>query len=209
MKKVTLAAILGWSLVLVFCVVQGAEATVLDFDTVTADYFSSTMIPNGYGGLNWDNFGVVPRTLSPGSGYDHGTVSGDFAAFNAYGNPATVTVTGDDFDFIGAYLTGAWYNDLHIIVEGYRGSTLIYDTTVIVDSTAPPTFFTFNYLDIDSLGFYSYGGTYAGHGGGVGYSFAMDDFTFNGAGPPVPEPASLVLLGMGLSGMAYRRFRKA
>ena len=37
-------------------------------------------IPNGYRGLNWDDFGVMQGSYWPGTGYKYRTVSGDYVS---------------------------------------------------------------------------------------------------------------------------------
>ena len=54
-------------------------------------------VPAGYAGFMWDQVGVIHKNYfssafgSPGTGYEYGTVSGDYAAFNVYAEAATVT----------------------------------------------------------------------------------------------------------------------
>jgi len=79
-----------------------AVVTVLTFDDVTGANID--LIPDGYGGLNWDNMAVLDApVLHPGSGYENGLVSGDYVAFN--NAELVATVTESPFNFIGAYLT--------------------------------------------------------------------------------------------------------
>ena len=140
----------------------------------------------------------INQSYHAGSGYDTGTVSAPFAAFNAFADPAVVS--DGVFDFAGAYLTAAWNNGLNIRVQGYLGTTEIYAQTVTVDTTGP-TWFDFNYYGIDSLRFSSSGGTNAGLGG-AGEHFAMDNFTV----VPVPGAALLGILGLGAVGVKLRKF---
>jgi hypothetical protein len=65
--------------------------TVITFD----DLPSYSQISNGYAGLNWNNFYVLNTPdygLNP-SGYQNGTVSVPNVAFNAWGNPASISST--------------------------------------------------------------------------------------------------------------------
>src|SRR5260221_13569032 len=78
-------------------------------------------------------------------------------AVNDFGAPAEIDSLGTNFNFLSAYLTGAWNNNLNIEVQGFSGTNLLYDTTVVASATSP-TLFTFNYLDIDRLTFNSFGG---------------------------------------------------
>ncbi len=185
---------------LIFGVVASAGATVLTFDDVSATA-QDAYIPDGYGGLNWGNMALIHQDMHPVSGYNNGTVSGDYTAFNPY---SRVEIVSDGFfDFNGAYLTGAWNNGLNIEVTGLFGGTELYNTTVVVDADGP-TWFDFNYKGIDELVFRSFGGDPAGYSL-RGTHFAMDDFTFTAT----PEPATVFLLGSGLTGLAaFGRKRK-
>jgi hypothetical protein len=99
-----------------------------------------------------------------------------------------------NFNFLSAYLTGAWKSNLNIEVQGFSGTNLLYDTTVVASATTP-TLFTFNYTNIDRLYFNAFGGQSAGFVGPVNPSiFVMDDFTFEF----IPEPSSLLLTGFGV-----------
>lgn len=177
-------------------------ATVLTFDQFSTTGDNEIPVPNGYGGLTWDNIWITDGDPNAHglSGYYYGTTSGSDVAFNGIGLPGAIT--GSPFDFIGAYLTGAWNNGLNIRVQGYRGGVLEYDRTVVVDSTAP-TFFHFDYAEVDKLAFSSFGGTNAGYGNS-GNNFVMDDFTFNKLAI-IPEPSTIVLLGAGLMTVACLR----
>jgi hypothetical protein len=175
-----------------------AGAVVLTFDDVFDSGYGS-LVPVGYGGLNWSNMYVLNSTdcaLSYGNnGFASGTYSGTNVAFNGFGTSAQVT--GDSFDFNGVYLTGAWNDGLSIEVRGWRTRTVAFDRTVTVNTDAP-TWFVFNYEGIDGLTFTSWGGSTCGYDG-EGPQFAMDNFTYNeSTNNPVPEPGTMVLLGSGL-----------
>ena len=177
---------------------------VLDFDDVLAE---NGYIPNGYGGFGWANFGVVCGDCVPGSGFDTGTVSGDNVAFNAWAEPASIT-NSNIFDFDGAYLTAAWRNGLNITVAGYENDSLLYSTTVVVDTTGP-AWFDFNYVGIDRLEFDSFGGKdvflYSS-----GEHFAMDDFEFTPSTPiSNPSPGALLLGSIGAGLVGWLRKRRA
>jgi hypothetical protein len=200
-------AVLSVGLILVASGLVG-HAEVLTFDDVT-DAHGDTTIPDGYGGFNWDEFGVVYGTGLPGSGYDNGRVSGDYVAFNRKANVATI----DDglFDFNSAYLTAAWNTGLNIRVQGFVGGNLFpnYDRTVVVNTTGP-TLFNFDYLGINKLVFDSYGGFNADYDEDVEH-FVMDDFTFNKdarlpfevfLGDTSPRPSVLDLPRSGLGSSA-------
>ncbi len=168
-------------------------ADIITFDDVPgADPLSAfNDIPDGYGDLNWENLNVLHESYNPGSGFENGVVSGEWAAFNSYEEVAGIN--GELFTFDGAYLTGAWNDGLNINVVGYRDGMEIYNTAVVVN-TEGPTWFDFNYANVDELVFSSYGGISNPNTlYGYGTHFVMDDFTFH-----VPEPATLTFIGMGL-----------
>jgi hypothetical protein len=173
-----------------------ASANVLYFDdipfVIDPGWGDSMPMPNGYGGFNWVNFGIISRNQYPGSGYDLGCVSPDNVAFNGYGAPALLS--DGLFDFNGAYLTSAWNNPNYVTVSGYFGPSLLYETTVETN-TAGSTWFTFNYTGIDSLRFAS-----------SNLHFAMDNFTYNAT--VIPAPGAVLLGSIGVSFVGWLRRRR-
>ena len=156
-------------------VTNQAAATTLTFDDLPAAGNGSS-VPNGYGGFTWSNFYYLNASnYAPVSGYAHGTVSGPNVAYNGYG--MTAAVSGTTFNFVGAYLTGAWNDDLSVTVVAYDHGVLVDQQTVVVDTDAP-TWFEFDFMGITDLVFSSSGGRGAGYNGS-GPHFALDDFTFS------------------------------
>ena len=193
-KKLSTAAIA--TTVIVLGIGAVAQATVLTFDDIAPiSYFDR--IPNGYGGFNWDNFSYYGNGRTEElarTGYEKGLVSGDYAAFNGFGNPALVSDS--VFDFNSAYLTAAWYDGLSVTVEGLKSGATLYLKTVVVDTTQP-TLVNFDYFGVDELKFTSFGGVepdYLIKTGGGGSNFALDNFTFNEKVTSVPEATLLPAL---------------
>lgn len=195
--------------ILVVLGIQGVgQATVLTFDDI-APVSNYGQVPNTYGGFNWSNF-YYQNDSSPAlsnSGFENGTVSGNYAAFNSGLQPtATVSeaIKGSVFNFNSADLTAAWNNGLSVTVEGLNNSSVLYTKTVTLDTTAP-TLVNFNFLGVNELRFSSSGGVEPANlvGKGSGTNFVLDNFTYNET-PVVPVPESsngaveaLVILGLG------------
>ena len=189
-----LAAWAAWSLLLLVSP-RVAHAAILTFDDIPGGL---APVPNGYGGLNWDQFNVHDKQL-PGTGYFNGVVSGTHVAYN--NNGALATVLGGLFNFNAAYLTGAWNNGLNVKVDGYVGPTQIYTKTTLVNVSGP-TLVNFNFVGIDRLVFTSFGGTPdpIAANSGSGNHFVMDDFNYT-----VPEPASFSLACVAAGWLPLRR----
>ena len=176
--------IITMSMVALMAMVIATSADILTFDDI-----STGTIADGYGGFDWDQFSVGNHGTGIG-GYGNAAVSGDQYAYNIWANVATVSDT--TFNFVGAYFTGAWNNNLNIQIFGKLDGSTIYDQTIIVD-TSSATWNTLEFIGIDELVFSSYGGTpdplYTDIG--LGEHFAMDNFTY-----VIPEPASIAMAGV-------------
>ena len=139
-------------------VLQLAASARVRAETLTFDSFSpgqnSIPIPNGHGGLQWNNFGVYCGGCRPASeGYHAGMVSPKNVAFNLYGDPASIS-SSNAFDLISANLTAALNLDssLQVRVQGFSGANQVYDNTYVVTRHAP-SFVNFNYLGVDRVTF--------------------------------------------------------
>jgi PEP-CTERM motif len=169
--------------------------TTLNFDS----FPSFTTIPNGYGGLNWGNFGVLNAAFDPNSGYVNGLISSPNVAFNLSGTPASFSSVADQFTFTSAYLTAAWNDGLNLEIQAFDDGVMLDDVNLTLN-TSGPVFYNPNWSGIDTITFISTGGVH--HGGYVGFGtqVAMDDLTINGPSP-TPEPPSFFLMGTGLAGL--------
>jgi hypothetical protein len=182
--------------VLVFGAVGAVSATVVDFDDVTA-LLGERPIPTNYKDLTWTGFAVTHDDTY--NGMYSNTVefpSGNYAAFNREGALSISLNLGDDFDFIGAYFAALAEKD----VKSSRASTSItvwgYNDGKEVDFASMDLSTSFGWFQVglegvDQIDFVSSGG---------GKYWLMDDLTFTPA--PVPEPATMLLVGAGLIGLA-------
>jgi hypothetical protein len=168
---------------------------LITFDDLS-ESATGSFLANGYQGLVWSNFFCFNAILATNrpevgvSGFYYGMVSASNVAYDANGGSAQLSSPGTNFNFLSAYLTGAYNSNLNIEVQGFSGTNLLYDQLVVAGATNP-TLFTFNYQNINRLHFNCFGGQPAFDGGGA--IFVMDNFTFEF----VPEPSSLLLATAG------------
>ncbi|MBC7987944.1 MAG: hypothetical protein H7X93_14925 [Sphingomonadaceae bacterium] len=150
-------------------------STIVDFEDLGLQFLSE---PDIYRGMDWSDFAVNSLVFSPGGGFTPGTTSGENSAFNYYARDTEIT-DATNFNFRSAQLTGGWNNGLQVTISGYDDGVLEYSVTVTVNADAP-TFFTFDFLDIDRLTFHSEGGVRADpDSAGQGTHFVIDDMAFD------------------------------
>lgn len=180
-----------------------ANSAVIDFEDLVTNYFVS--VSDGYHGFNWASGSALiyvlnGPALTPGTGYDNGTVSGVNVAYNAGGgSPSNIDLAGPGtFDFTGAFFTAAYHNQ-SVSFQGFNNSTLMYTSAPYAINAVTPLWIGLNWSGIDRLSISS----------SLDW-WALDDFTYNSHNiPATPEPSTLLLLASGLGGFAFmRRFRK-
>jgi len=188
------------------------QAQTINFDDLSPSG-NLTQIPNGYAGLNWDNFIVLNTVTFTGlhgiNGYGNGTVSSPNVAYNNGGQPATIS-SATPFTLNSGYFTAAWNNGLNLEVIAQSGSSVVTENYTL--NPQNPDFVSFNLPDVTSVEFISSGGSSAGYRGG-GTQFVLDNLTINGSLSAVPEPSQVLggLLVAGLGGVMFlvRRLRQS
>ena len=179
-----------------------SQTEILTFDNLpgVGGYDQYLSIPNGYGGLRWQNLLYMDGLAQTANGgYVNGVVSPNNIAFNGTGNSAQVS--DGSFNLNSAYLASAWNAGLQVEVQGFVGTVLIYDHTYTVNTTGP-TLVNFNYAGIDQIKFISSGGTPPpGFGGGAREQFVMDNLSIT----LVPEPSTFALVGLAVMSLILRR----
>jgi hypothetical protein len=171
------------------------EDVILDFEEIAAPG-GAAFIPDGYGGGNWDNAGVIDGDMFDNSGYVNVIQSGNASAFNNGAFPMSFTAAGDEtFGLLSGYFAAAWNNDLTVVVEGLRDGQVVgtaelllgpqpveinfIDASSDVDAVAQ---FDGEFTGLDAFRMSSFGGSNAGLDGG-GSHFTMDDLVFGVAEP--------------------------
>lgn len=197
--------------VTLFSSMRISYATTLTFDDLTS---ALSAVPNGYNGLNFNNFDVNTLANERPSGYVNGTVSPSSVIFNGFGNPASFSATSGTFTLNSFYLTSAINDGLTVVATGLLGG-VVEDTETFDVSTFGPTLETLGWTGLSAVSFVSSGGTpdptAVASNYQAGTQFVLDNVTINATVPVTvtPEPSSFALLGtgiLGIAGMMRRRF---
>lgn len=194
MKKIITSGI-----VLTFLVAGNtAFSTTLNFDNVVGpplDTAWEQAIPDGYGGLSWNNAGRINPEMA---GYDSSwsgyaglqNGSDDWVAFNRNANPVTIS-SDNSWTWQGFTATSAWTDSVDLSIHGSLGGNTVFDFTAPV-TLLDPVFISGINEQIDTLTISVV--NYAPNSYGW---FGMDDFKFE-QNNPVPEPCTMLLFGAGL-----------
>jgi uncharacterized protein YhjY with autotransporter beta-barrel domain len=133
-----------------FCTPVAAQETTLTFDDLPAvSGQDSGLIPNGYGGLDWNNEYYLNGAAYPGTGYDTGMVSTPHVAFDGSGAPSSFSSTAA-INVVSVELTSAFAATNHVTFTAYDGATLKYTLTLTV-SNSGPTLEALNFLNVTSV----------------------------------------------------------
>lgn len=156
------------------------QSQLLTFD----DLPTSGQIPPNYAGFQWSpSFWYVDavqfEAMFGNNGYFNGLISGTEVAFTAGGSPGSFS-SSTPFNLNSAYLTAAFVDGMRVEVQGFAGTTLLYDNTYTLVESGP-LFIDFNYMGVTEVDFIPTSG------------FAMDNLSVT-----VPEPGTIRLLILGL-----------
>lgn len=181
---------------LLFGMAGSVNATVLDFEDITSAELNGPPFDSYHSIINWEDntwlqWADVQDPYTPSSGvhrltayYEDTTPSWEFL---------------QDVTYQGSYFSG--YPQATVQYELFLNGSSVYISEIFAPSSTP-TFFATNYSGlVDSVTIHT---PYP-----WSQFWAMDDLTYNEqSNPPVPEPATMMLFGIGLLGLAGVNRRK-
>ncbi len=170
---------------------QDAKSIVLTFDDIGSPPAGWGLVPDGYGGLDWDNMGYVNKKRWRA----YTSVSGNYSAYNDNGQPAYITGNSQNSHFnLNSLYAGTLRKNTTVTVKGYRDNNLIYEDSYTFKKRKKMEFFELGYQNVDYLEF---------------QSSKRDLMIDNMDVTPVPEQTTLALGIMGIAGLfGVKRKRK-
>jgi hypothetical protein len=114
---------------------------------------SGVPVPNGYGGLNWENALVLNglNESNPGTGYRTGVVSPPNLIFDGFGGAMAIrSAAKNTFAINSFYSCAAWYDNITLEITGARAGTTLYTKAVSL-FVQSRTFIELNWSDVDTI----------------------------------------------------------
>jgi hypothetical protein len=166
----------------------GAHATLITFAGATNDPVSPFNADVPGSGLIWaDGVQVLDGQAYGGSnGYVNGWIGEPMVAYSWMDTSRAYLPDPGTFNLNSVWLTSAWDSEQIITFEGWLDGVLLYSQSLSATMSSP-TLATFDFIGINEMRFY-----------GSGSQFVLENMTINEMPTSVPEPGSLVLVGLAL-----------
>lgn len=191
-----------------------SQAITLNGETINFDDFSlpgeANLLPTGYHGFNWNNFIIYHTNSSALLGYGTGLLSPSYEIYSIAVTNQTITKAnvGEEFSFTEIWATAAVNNtNLKLYIEGRKDGQFVISDLISLN-TSGPTYKSFAgtlFEDIDELLLIGQvnGKSFIDNPDPANlfqYQYVLD--------APTPEPSSMLLGLIGLSGLLGIRKKK-